>query len=262
MKKTKQRKWAKYKNSKANRHLVEYRQYCKSFEQEIIKVRSSYEEKKFHNKGKNPKQFFNFIRNNTESKEKVALLINDNILHEKYNAKCAALSNHYKTVYTTDNQMLPECTRLMPEDSFTDLDLTESDIVEAMKDMNSDNSPGYDNMFPKLLKNISCYILSLFRKSMQDESIPNDWITSIIVPVYKRNRKPNACASYRPINLTCCVSKIFERIIHKKMLQYLKENDLIYESQHGFLTMRLTITNLLSALLIGSHFSMKSRLWI
>ena len=106
--------------------------------------------------------------------------------------------------------MLPEYTRLMPEDSFTDLDLTESNIIEAMKDMNSDSSPGYDNMFPKFLKNISCYIikplLSLFRKSMQDESIPNDWITSIIVPVYKRNRKLNACASYRPINLTCCVS--------------------------------------------------------
>ena len=40
--------------------------------------------------------------------------------------------------------------------------------------------------------------------------------------------------------------KIFERIVHKKMLQYLKGNDLISESQHGFLTMRSTITNLLT----------------
>ena len=139
---------------------------------------------------------------------------------------------------------------MLPEDSFIDLDLTESNIVEAMKDMNSDSSPGYDNVFLKFRISISCHIikplLSLFRKSMQDESIPHDWITNIIVPVYKRNRKPNACASYRPINLTCCVSKIFERIIHKKMLQYLKGNDLISESQHGFLTMRSTITNLLT----------------
>ena len=138
----------------------------------------------------------------------------------------------------------------MPQNSFDDIDITENDVANAFRSMNSDSSPGIDNIFPKFLKNISTYLVKpltlIFRCSLLVGAVPIDWKTSIIVPIYKKNKKPHACSSYRPINLTCCVSKLMERVIHQKLMFYLRENNLISDVQHGFLTKRSTVTNLLS----------------
>ena len=89
-------------------------------------------------------------------------------------------------------------------------------------------------------------LLKIFKVSLEESRVPDDWVNSIIIPIYKKNKKPSMCASYRPINLTCSASKIFERIIYLKIINYLRENDLISSSQHGFLSKKSTLTNLLA----------------
>ena len=180
----------------------------------------------------------------------MSALINERQTVETDAGPCEALSNHYKSVCRKENYIYPECDQKMPANSFSQLSVSEGDIVDALRSMNGDSSPGIDKIFPKFIKNISSFLVKplrmLFRESLRSNMLPDDWITSIIVPVYKKNKKSSLCASSRPINLTSCVSKIFERVIHKKMLKYLVENNLISKSQHGFLTKRSTITNLLS----------------
>ena len=164
--------------------------------------------------------------------------------------KASALSSQYKTVFTVDNGIMPPCQQYMPLDSLTDIEITERDIVRAIKNMNADSSPGFDKIYPKLVKNIAPYIIKplhkIFTRSMHESTIPEDWLTSIIIPIFKKNGKPSLCSSYRPINLTSCVSKILERVIYQKMLAYLKSNNLISKAQHGFLAKKSTITNLLT----------------
>ena len=250
MRKTKMRKWNKYRNSKCNRHLEEYKTFAREYQREINKSKATYEENKFKNKNKKPKQFFNFIKNTTQIKDDVCSINYQGNVCESDVSKCKALSQLYKTVYTEDNQIFPDCNQKMPADSLTHLVITEDDVVKSIRNMNGDSSPGIDNLYTKFLKNISSYLVKplhkMFSESMQSGSLPDDWVTSIIVPVYKKNRKPMMCASYRPINLTSCVSKILERIIHQNMLSYLRENDLISNAQHGFLSKKSTITNLLT----------------
>ena len=52
-------------------------------------------------------------------------------------------------------------------------------------------------------------------------------------------------SNYRPISLTSVFSKLFERVIHKQMLDYFLTNGLISSHQHGFLAKHSTCSQLL-----------------
>ena len=62
-----------------------------------------------------------------------------------------------------------------------------------------------------------------------------------IVPVYKKGDK-NCIENYRPISLTCIVSKIFEKCIRDELLSHCK--DLIYDAQYGFMPNKSCVTQL------------------
>ena len=74
----------------------------------------------------------------------------------------------------------------------------------------------------------------LFTRSIALGILPLEWKSAIIVPVYKRNGKPNNCSSYRPVSLTSIVCKIGENLVHKQLLEYLTINHIIAGNQHGF----------------------------
>ena len=54
-----------------------------------------------------------------------------------------------------------------------------------------------------------------------------------IIPIYKKG-EPTDLSNYRPISLLPTISKIFERIIHIQLQEYLNRNNLLAEQQYGF----------------------------
>ena len=54
------------------------------------------------------------------------------------------------------------------------------------------------------------------------------------VPLYK-NKEKYLVDNYRPISLLITLSKILEKLMHKRDYRHLEENNLIYNSQYGFL---------------------------
>jgi hypothetical protein len=77
--------------------------------------------------------------------------------------------------------------------------------------------------------------------------IPHDWTQAIVTPVFKRGDAANV-DNYRPISLTSVACKIMERVVSADMLHYLRQNNIISNHQHGFLSGRSTSTNLLETL--------------
>ena len=71
--------------------------------------------------------------------------------------------------------------------------------------------------------------------------------TAIITPVFKKG-VAGCVTNYRPISLTCVVSKIMERVISKNILEHLSTNQLLSSDQHGFVSKRSTCTNVLESL--------------
>ena len=65
----------------------------------------------------------------------------------------------------------------------------------------------------KRLKHILCYPLALFHNQLVSVGhVPREWLAAHIVPVHKK-RITSDVYNYRPISLTCVLSKILERII-------------------------------------------------
>ena len=54
-----------------------------------------------------------------------------------------------------------------------------------------------------------------------------------VVPVYKGGSKTDV-ANYRPISLLSSFSKIYEKLMHKRVLDFLDSNGSLFEMQYGF----------------------------
>ena len=103
--------------------------------------------------------------------------------------------------------------------------------VDVSKACGPDLLPGF------LLKHCAEFIAPplayLFTFSMRTGTLPQDWVTANIVPVFKRNKRNLAC-NYRPISLTSLVVKTMERIILSHLTDVLIKNGLLNSHQYGF----------------------------
>ena len=75
-------------------------------------------------------------------------------------------------------------------------------------------------------------------------NIPTDWKVANVVPIFKSG-KNNLADNYRPISLTSVVVKTLERLIHKHIMKYLTDFQLLKDNQHGFRPSRSCVTQLL-----------------
>jgi len=87
----------------------------------------------------------------------------------------------------------------------------------------------------------------LFKKSLKDTVIPDDWKQAIVTTIFKKGNR-NKADNYRPVSLTSIIGKTFEAIIRDALVHHLEDNHLITDSQHGFRKGRSYLTNLLEFL--------------
>jgi len=58
---------------------------------------------------------------------------------------------------------------------------------------------------------------------------------AVICPILKPGAQRNHPKSYRPVSLTSHVIKLFEIIVRTALVDYLNENSMPPEDQHGFI---------------------------
>ena len=73
------------------------------------------------------------------------------------------------------------------------------------------------------------YIINL---TFTTGKIPADPKTSIIIPVYKTGDKCEF-KNYRPISLLPCFSKILEKMMYKRLLNYISKISVLSDHQYG-----------------------------
>ena len=54
-----------------------------------------------------------------------------------------------------------------------------------------------------------------------------------LTPVHKKGDSLD-CNNYRPVSLTSNLSKLIEKLVHKRFYNFLKKHKLLYEHQYGF----------------------------
>ena len=83
----------------------------------------------------------------------------------------------------------------------------------------------------------------IFESTLSTGTVPKDWRHANVTPIFKKGTKGEP-ANYRPVSLTSIPCKLFEAILKDKKMSHLLENNLIKESQHGFMPGRSCATNL------------------
>ena len=87
----------------------------------------------------------------------------------------------------------------------------------------------------------------IFTKSLNESKLPEDWKRANITAIYKKGAR-NEASNYRPVSLTSVVCKILEAIIKEKLTRFLQDKQWIVNEQHGFVSGRSCLTNLLETL--------------
>ena len=82
---------------------------------------------------------------------------------------------------------------------------------------------------------ISPVISFFFNESLKIGIYPRDLKTSRIVPIPKVN-KAKSLTDYRPISTICVLSKIFEKMMYKRLYAFLQKNSILVPFQFGFRT--------------------------
>ena len=115
----------------------------------------------------------------------------------------------------------------------------------------SQNPPGPDNFHPKVLHELADIIdqplTIIFNKSFESGILPDIWKTGQITALFKKGDKKLA-SNYRPVSLTSVLCKTMEKLIRKKIVDHVKNNNLFSDKQSGFISGRSTVLQLLCAL--------------
>ncbi len=89
----------------------------------------------------------------------------------------------------------------------------------------------------KMLKgsaaSISNHLASIFNLSISSSTVPDDWKTSRVTPIFKSGESTEA-SNYRPISLLPLISKILECLIHNALIHHVTENGHLSDFQYGF----------------------------
>ena len=84
-----------------------------------------------------------------------------------------------------------------------------------------------------LKQDISLQLADLFNVSFSSGSFPSILKTAKVVPVFNKGSKLDCC-NYRSISLLSNVEKILEKLMYKRVYNFLTENNIIYPLQFGF----------------------------
>ena len=86
---------------------------------------------------------------------------------------------------------------------------------------------------------ISPYIALFFNLSVEEGKFPTPLKTAKVVPIFKSG-DPSVCSNYRPVSVLNMLSKIFEKLMHRRLNSFIAKYKLIGENQFGFRKSRST----------------------
>ncbi len=162
---------------------------------------------------------------------------NTNTLITTPEHKAQILNTHIQSVYTQEDDQIPN----MPHSPFPNipppLDITTNGIKKVLDGLDTSKSTGPDHIPAFILKSCSSILApilqAIYAQSLSSASLPSDWLLANVNPLFKTGDRTDT-SNYHPISLTSIPCKIFEHILHKHIMNHLDANIILTDTQHGF----------------------------
>lgn len=109
-------------------------------------------------------------------------------------------------------------------------------------------SPGPDEVHNTMLQRLPFYakrkLLNAYNNLWAANDFPSTWKETLLIPIPKPGKSLNDPHNLRPIHLSSCVLKLFERMVNRRLLEALEEQNAFGQQQAGFRRGRQTLDTL------------------
>ena len=137
--------------------------------------------------------------------------------------------------------------------------VSEEEIKELISSLKNYTSPGFDSITSNILKEIwneiakpMSHIINLI---FENGKCPEHFKIAILEPVYKTGDR-NRVENYRPISLVSNMTKIFEKAIKTRLVDFLTKNTILSKFQFG-LTNKKSTNDSIALLVSKIYFIIK-----
>lgn len=112
------------------------------------------------------------------------------------------------------------------------------ELMKAINKMKMKGASSPDDIPPVLLINLAPDalkgILDILNLYLHSAACPQIWRNAIIIHILKAGKPASDLASFRPISLTSCVVKVFERMIAERLYYLVESNGWFSKLKAGF----------------------------
>ncbi|KAI8488562.1 hypothetical protein Bbelb_335910 [Branchiostoma belcheri] len=254
----KHRLYKKAKKSKNPVHQEQFRHIKKETARDLKRARGKY----IHSSIKegleegSQKPFWKFIKAQRQDFIGVPPLKHNGNLFSNAKDKAYILLQEFKSVFVLEDlSCVPWLGPSHPP--ISDLTVHPAGVRKLLNAIKPHKASGPDKIPNRVLKELagelSPVLAALFNQSLQHGCVPEDWTKAMVTPVFKKGGVHDP-SNYRPVSLTCVISKLMEHVLCRHILNHLEKYNLLTTFQHGFrkahsceTQLLLTVDDLVSA---------------
>ena len=114
---------------------------------------------------------------------------------------------------------------------------TPDEIVKIINDLNPKKSSDIYEISPEYVistrQAVAHLLTIIFNRSVHEGSFPHAMKIAKIIPLHKGDSVLSV-TNYRPISLLPIFSKIFERLVYNRLVEFIVKNNILSQNQFGF----------------------------
>ena len=187
----------------------------------------------------------NSIINNKSKVNSINCLLIDNAMNSNPASISKAFNSYYASVADSIRMKIPDSYKhfsdFLPSRNSSSIFLEPCDAIEVLRSLNLLNLDKATGPFSipgrilELLKHDICKPLSiLINLSFTTGVFPTALKLAKVIAVYKNKGSPLRCSNYRPISLLSNIDKIYEKILYKRLHNFLTQHNILNPRQFGF----------------------------
>ena len=116
---------------------------------------------------------------------------------------------------------------------------TEDILLKLLKDIDISKAAGVDNLPGRFLMDgaiiLAKPVTEICNLSIKSNIFTDPCKLAKLKPIFKKGSRIDP-SNYRPISLLPLISKIFEKIVHEQMIDYVAQYNILFKYQSGFRT--------------------------
>lgn len=231
----------------------EYKKLVKDLDKIIKRAKYRYEQEEIEKNSNNPRRLYEVINSKLGKhkikNENIKYIIDDNKDKISDSQNIANKMNQFfcnigKKLGSKINKP-PNRELKLPTMNHKTIFLQPTDKTEISSIINNfkNKKGGIDGINTKVLKTLSDLLAGPLAHIINNCLItgiwPDDLKMAEVIPIHKSKEKYKPC-NYRPISLISNLAKVMEKILHKRMLNFINQCNIISNKQYGFMKNRGT----------------------